>query len=81
MGMTVRVLYFGMLAEALGIQEESIDLAEIQTELPLANYFRQRHPSLKRFQFSVAVNQELCTQLPTEVPVHEIAILPPFAGG
>jgi molybdopterin converting factor small subunit len=81
MGMTVRVLYFGMLAEALGIQEESIDLAEITTELSLAEYFRRRHLALKYFQFSIAVNQELCTHLPTEVPVHEIAILPPFAGG
>lgn len=79
--MKVHIRYFGMLAEALGIQEEWIDADAIPSSGDLSVFFNQRHDKLAAYHYSIAVNQEVCKTLPVDEPIHEIALLPPFAGG
>lgn len=81
MGVNVHVRYFGMLAEALNLQDEWIDLASVPADRPLKDFFKDRHEKLADFQFVVAVNQEICTIIPPGEAVREIALFPPFAGG
>lgn len=79
--MSTRVIYFGMLAEVTGIQEEWIDPATISPDQELSDFFNERHAQLSNYHYTIAVNQAVCITLPTDEEIHEIALLPPFAGG
>lgn len=79
--MIVKVLYFGMIADALGKTEEEIPFDTSPKEINLKSFFNSHHKQLASMNYSVAVNQEFKEKVIINDTIKEIAILPPFAGG
>lgn len=77
----VKVLYFGMIADALGMTEEEISFDDSPNEINLKSFFNSHHEQLASMNYSVAVNQEFQEKVIINDIIKEIAILPPFAGG
>ncbi len=80
--MRVRVLFFGMLKEALGRSEDVLQLPSGATVADLlAQYGERRGVRPLLDAVAVSVNQEYARR---EVPLHdddEVALLPPVSGG
>ena len=79
--MNLHILYFGLIAEKLSLQEEFVDNMTSQTVHEFQNWIEQKHPAIQGLSYRIAVNQNLAQpedQIPNEA---EIALLPPFAGG
>ena len=76
--MDVKVVYFGMIAERIGKQEEIIDIDPSES---VSAFFRNKYPELMNMSFQVAINQEIKDSIENIEEVKEIALLPPFAGG
>lgn len=75
----VTITYFGMLEEALGTRNESIDL--IKGSVNLRELLLSRHDTLKDYTFSIAVDMEYREIVnENEIPT-KIDVMPPFAGG
>ena len=77
--MKTTILFFGMLAEATGIDKTEIE--NVNNSDTLINYLTTTYPLLKNKTYRVAVNKKLITgnELLSEGDI--IALLPPFAGG
>ena len=77
--MKTTILFFGMLAEATGIDKTEIE--NVNDSDTLINYLTTTYPLLKNKTYRVAVNKKLITgnELLSEGDI--IALLPPFAGG
>lgn len=74
------IRYFGMLAERIGLDEETVALAG-STVAALRAELHERHPVLIGLSFRIAVDHELAADQAI-VPIGaEVALLPPFAGG
>jgi molybdopterin converting factor subunit 1 len=81
--MRVRVLYFGMLRDAIGRQIDNINLADGATLSDLVAECRKVAPPVEDFQkiLAYSVNQEYA-QLSTRLSDgDEVALLPPVSGG
>ena len=78
--MKAEVKYFGMIAEKIGLQEESIDLNE-QNQSDLRMFFEKKHPNIIGMNYQIAINQTLTEKIESNLEFVEIALLPPFAGG
>ena len=78
--MKVNIKYFGMIAELIGMQSESIDL-QIEKGFNLKMFFEAKYPSIKSVNYKIAVNQQISDVIIEESDSVEIALLPPFAGG
>lgn len=78
--MKVNVKYFGMIAEKIQCQNESLDV-EFTGQIHLRDFFLEKYPALKEMNFQIAVNQELNEIMKESTESVEIALLPPFAGG
>lgn len=76
-GMTLKLKYFGMIAEALNKEAEEIDLMVLTVE-DLKVHFK---PNLKELHFKVAVNHKIVEDNFKLKENDEVALLPPFAGG
>jgi molybdopterin synthase catalytic subunit len=81
--MRVRVLYFAVVRERLGREDEALDVAAGITARGLLELVEQRHPQLAglRTALKVAVNEEF---VPSEHVLAEgdvVALIPPVAGG
>ncbi|MBW1297674.1 MoaD/ThiS family protein [Aquimarina litoralis] len=79
--MKLKVLYFGMIAEAVNCKEEEISLQPGSTVEQLSNLLISKYEKLNDLSFNIAVNKEILNQ---NIPINsnsEIALLPPFAGG
>jgi molybdopterin synthase sulfur carrier subunit len=74
--MKVRILFFGMIAEALETNVYSIENYHGQTIADLETHLKERYPRLNDFTYQIALNHNAGLQA-----VNEVAILPPFAGG
>jgi molybdopterin converting factor small subunit len=75
------VIYFGLIADAVGKSKELIDFPLGEDAIDLSAFFLEKYPVLKGLPWKIAVNQELVEGsclLPTAA---EIVLLPPFAGG
>lgn len=79
--MNTAINYFGMIAEHIGKNSESIQFAHQEKSVNLRDYFEDKYPALKQLSYKIAVNQEFSDQLETGIIANEIALLPPFAGG
>ncbi|MDC3252640.1 MoaD/ThiS family protein [Crocinitomicaceae bacterium] len=79
--MTVDVHYFGMISDRLGKSNEKHTFETSATQINLRTYFENRFPELKEMSFKIAINQEIKEVLHVNESIHEIALLPPFAGG
>ncbi|MBX2959944.1 MAG: MoaD/ThiS family protein [Flavobacteriales bacterium] len=80
--MKINVIYFGMIAEEIGKNAETLQIKSIQPNVDnLTTYFIQQYPVLKTKSFKIAVNQQMATNNTVINENDEIALLPPFAGG
>jgi len=79
--MTTTVNYYGMLAEKLNMNSETVSIEVDQDQFNLRNFFEELHPELKNTSFQIAVNQEITDTIESTTNIQEIAMLPPFAGG
>lgn len=77
----LEVKYFGMIAEKLDKESESIEFVFDQDEINLQAYFNSRYPQLQGLNYKTAVNQEIKSSIDKNSGTFEIALLPPFAGG
>lgn len=79
--MELKVLYFGMIAEATGCKEEIILLRSGTTIDQLENLLKDKYENLQHLSFKVAVDKEITVNDTLLNPNNEIALLPPFSGG
>lgn len=79
--MHLTLKYFGSVAEAAGLAEETLRLGPADwTVEALRAYCFQRHGIPEDPAIRVAVNRQLRQSGPLQ-PGDEVAFLPPFAGG
>ena len=77
--MKVKILFFGILSEAVGKQEMILnDISDSET---LQNHLTSLIPGLKDYTFRMAVNQEFIDSNRTLKDGDVVAMMPPFAGG
>jgi MoaE-MoaD fusion protein len=81
--MLIRVLFFGMMKDLAGRENDSLELPEGSTLGDVIEHYEVQVPRLKEFVASLAmsVNQEYAGP---EVKLHagdEVAMLPPVSGG
>jgi len=82
--MTVRVLYFAGLREALGLDEETLALPpEVTTVGALAGHLAARHAAYaaRRGHVRIARNEAFATDDEAVADGDVIALIPPVAGG
>jgi len=79
----VRVLYFGIVRERIGVAEEAVDLASGTTVAGLAGILSARHGDLAAGveKIRMAVNLEYVDSSHVLAPGDEIAVIPPVSGG
>ncbi|GAA4303728.1 hypothetical protein GCM10023163_27550 [Aestuariibaculum suncheonense] len=77
--MTITIKYFGQIAEATQIHEETIE-HDKSTIYELIKSLTLKYPALQQKEFKVAQNKTLVSN-ETLLTGEEIALLPPFAGG
>jgi molybdopterin synthase catalytic subunit/molybdopterin converting factor small subunit len=81
--MRVTVLYFGMLREMAGREQEPVELSEPARLADLYSQLQQRIPGLAGFGGSIALSIN-CEYAKLDSPLHEgdeVALLPPVSGG
>jgi molybdopterin converting factor subunit 1 len=81
LGMQVRFLYFGVLRERFGKQEELAEFADGVTVADVLNVYREHGPAFAWESIAVAVNREYAR---VDTVLHdgdEVALLPPVSGG
>jgi molybdopterin converting factor subunit 1 len=83
MSMRVRVLFFGVLKDALGREGESLQLGEGATVATLLEVYRRRTPGRGALwsTLAVAVNQQYAPADEVLREGDEVALLPPVSGG
>lgn len=79
--MTLSILYFGMIAEAIGNPIETWHSLEALTVGELKKQLLEKYPVLRDRKFQIAVNQQITSENYPIPPLAEVALLPPFAGG
>lgn len=79
--MTVSILYFGMIAEAVGQPLETWASVDPLTVGDLKQQLLAKYPILRDRKFQIAVNQQIVDETLPIPSQAEIALLPPFAGG
>ena len=81
--MRIRVLYFAILRERLGRDQEILDLTGTPTIGDAVAEIAARHPEVERLlpQAQTAVNRSMATASHALRDDDELALLPPVAGG
>lgn len=79
--MNVRVLFFGMIAEAVKSNVLVLENFSGQTIGELEDYLLNKYPQLNDFTYQIALNQTAVGRTAELQQVSEVALLPPFAGG
>jgi sulfur-carrier protein len=74
--MKIKIKYFGMIAESIEKEEETIDV-NFKTVDELRNYFEQ----IGNMNYEIAVNQNIVADDFDLNENDEVALLPAFAGG
>jgi molybdopterin synthase sulfur carrier subunit len=81
---TLRILYFAGLRDALGLAEETVELPEgVRTVGALAELLAQRHPAYRerRAHVRIARNEAFATDDEPLAAGDVVALIPPVAGG
>lgn len=81
--MQVRVVYFGVLRDLAGREQEDVELSEPARLADLYSSLQRRLPGLAKFAGSVAlsINYEYATLDASLHDGDEVALLPPVSGG
>jgi molybdopterin synthase sulfur carrier subunit len=77
--MTLKVIYFGLLAELTGCSEEQFEFNG-QTVSELLSELYVNYPQLRGCSFKVAADNMLLTSN-SKIETTTLALLPPFSGG
>jgi len=77
--MKVKILFFGILREATGKQEMTLN--DINDSETLQNHLTSLIPGLKDYTFRLAINQQFIDSNCTLKEGDIVAVMPPFAGG
>ena len=77
--MTVKVLFFGVLAEVIGTNCRHY--SEVNSLSVLKRLIQDEFPEIVHYDFRVSVNNELVDNEPALNNGDEVAFMPPFAGG
>lgn len=78
--MILKLKYFGMIAEAVGKENEEIEFTSSSVE-ELDKVLKNQYAKLSSMNYKVAVNQSFVEPTTLLKDNDEIALLPPFAGG
>jgi molybdopterin converting factor subunit 1 len=79
--MRVRVLYFGVLRERLGVGHAWLEMADGAIVADVLNVYKERVPDFAWDSIAVAVNQEYARAGEVLKDGDEVALLPPVSGG
>ena len=81
--MRIRVLYFGIVRERLGLREEIVELAAGSTVADLTAILSAKHGNLAAgvSALRLAVNLEYVDSDTTLRDDDEVAVIPPVSGG
>jgi molybdopterin synthase sulfur carrier subunit len=82
--MTLQVLYFAGLRDAVGLAEETVELPEgIRTVGALADHLARRHPAYgaHRAHVRIARNEAFVCDDEAVADGDVVALIPPVAGG
>ncbi|MCE7066369.1 MoaD/ThiS family protein [Dyadobacter sp. CY326] len=79
--MSIRVMYYGMLAEIAGQANEVWNADRSLTVGEFRDQIVERYPALRDKKFKIAVDQKISQDSILIDNASEIALLPPFAGG
>ncbi|MCB9364622.1 MAG: MoaD/ThiS family protein [Flavobacteriales bacterium] len=78
--MILKLKYFGMIAEAVGKENEEFECANSSVE-ELNIALKNKYAKLASMNYKIAVNQSFVEPTTLLKDNDEIALLPPFAGG
>jgi len=78
--MILKLNYFGMVAEAVGKEEELYDFSNRTVE-ELNQQLKERYANLGELSYNFAINHSIVENSHVLNEQDEIALLPPFAGG
>jgi len=78
--MILKLKYFGMIAEAVGKEEESYNFSATSVD-DLKIALKNNYSKLSNMNYKVAVNQSIAESNMLLKENDEVALLPPFAGG
>lgn len=78
--MKIKVKYFGLIAEAIGVNEEDFHLENNSSD-SLVEELLSKHEVLKTLDYQVALNHTIIKYNHQITEGAEMALLPPFAGG
>lgn len=76
----LKIIYFGMIAEATGLQQEELIFSENLLEM-LDRALQKKYPQIATLNYQFAVNKSIEREDFKLTDGDEIALLPPFAGG
>ncbi len=79
--MELKILYFGMIADATGCKEEVISLQPGCNTNQLEKILKTKYQTLQNLSFKIVVDQEIASSQSILKATNEIALLPPFSGG
>lgn len=80
--MEFKVIYFGMIAEAIGKTTEDIQFSQEKiTVKEITELLLDKYPKLQNLSFKIAINHTIANENEEFKINDEIALLPPFAGG
>ena len=81
--MRIRVLFFGVLRDVVGVREDSLDIAEGGRLETVFEHYAARFPKLREMAAStvLALNQQFSSPSAPLAEGDEVAFLPPVSGG
>ena len=81
--MRIRVLFFGVLRDVVGVREDSLDVAEGGRLETVFEHYAARFPKLREMAAStvLALNQQFSSPSAPLAEGYEVAFLPPVSGG
>ena len=79
--MTIRIHFFGMIAEALNCNLHVLEGYEKHTLGDLERDVLETFPELRKFSYQLALNKKIEATTAVLHSDSDVAVLPPFAGG
>lgn len=77
---TIKIIYFGMIAEATEKQQEELKLPANSVDM-LNIELQNKYPKMTIMNYQFAVNKNMVDKEFKLTDGDEVAVLPPFAGG